>query len=784
MTGSKPSVELAAMELFELAMEQAPEDRKSFLSNSTSDELTKKRALQLLEADKNSLMSLRTGGASSLDEEVENAPEQIGAYRILRLLGRGGMGSVYMGERVSDDFDHIVAIKLIKPGLLSDALVERFRRERQILAQLNHQHIAHLHDGGEQEDGSPYIVMEYVDGISLSHWIEAQKPDLDRRLNLFAQICDAVEFAHQNLVIHRDLTPSNVLITEGDQVKLIDFGIARPKEEGDDSPEASTFSGLSLTPGFGAPERSQGAEANTLSDIYSLGRILQVLIREFGEQELNAIAAKAASSAPEDRYATVRSLSDDIANFRNGFPVGALSGSSKYRFRKFVMRQKFAVGATAAVILLLIAGIGGTSWAYSQAEFARAEAERRFTETRSIAKVMLFEVYDAVDAVPGSTSARRLLANTSQHYLDALTADPNSPDTVKLEAATGYKRLADVVGGVGPGTLGLREQALANYERADHILTALYDADPANEDVAIALAELRAERSNTMVHLTSKFDQGLVFARSIEPILDRDCSDRDRCITARIKGLVNEGQNLMWSERQPPSLVAYDRALVEIDKLSAAVRKKEETVLIEANIYRLKSKNYHFQDKKLETVKQADIARRLLSKAMDEGNSSLAIDRALAGVEFIRGGTLDEIGQTKKALPALNTSYSIMKRLVEADKDDLGSLRLLAIAGGQRAVTLASAGKYEQAIEGGKAALAIRQRLSDDHPDQSGYYRDVAIQLKDLGEIYRRAGRRGEACHYFQASVTQFDTLDQRWTMREFDRNRPYAFAKKSSEGC
>ncbi|MEM8917435.1 MAG: serine/threonine-protein kinase [Pseudomonadota bacterium] len=784
MAGSEPSVELAAMELFELAMEQAPEDRESFIRNSASGELIKKRARQLMEADQHSLKSLRTGGANSLDEEAESLPDQIGAYRILRLLGKGGMGSVYLGERVSDDFDHVVAIKLIKPGLLSHRLIERFRRERQILAQLNHQHIAHLHDGGEKEDGSPYIVMEYVDGIPLSQWIEAESPDLGRRLNVFEQICDAVEFAHQNLVIHRDLTPGNVLITEGDQAKLIDFGIARPQVEGDDSNEASSFSGLSLTPGFGAPERSRGAEANTLSDIYSLGRILQVLTRGFEEQELNAIAAKAASRAPEDRYATVRGLSDDLVNFRNDFPVEAVSKSKKYRFKKFVMRQKLAVGAATAVLLLLIAGIGGTSWAYSQAEYARAEAEGRFAETRSIAKVMLFEVYDAVGAVPGSTSARRLLANTSQLYLDALAADPNSPQQVKLEAAIGYMRLADVVGGVGPGTLGLREQAMANYERADQILTALHDEDPANEEIAISLAELRAERSNTMVHIESDYDQGLIFSRSIPPLLDRSCSDRDRCILARAKGLVNEGQNLMWSERQAPSIVAYDLALAEIEKLTAPVRKKEETILIEANIYRLKSKNYHFQNKKLETVKQADIARRLLSDAMAEGNGSLAIDRALAGVEFIRGGTLDEIGQTEEALPALNTSHSIMQRLVEADKEDFGSLRLLAIAGGQRALTLASAGQYRAAIEGGKAALEIRERLSKDHPDQSGYFRDVAIQLKDLGDIYKRAGLKVEACRYFQASVAQFDNLDQRWEMSEFDRNRAYAYARKSTEGC
>ena len=166
-------------------METAPDDPIAFVENRRGvTAIVKKRALELLEADEDNHVPLRTGGATALNDDYDH-PEQIGAYRILRLLGKGGMGNVYLGERASDDFDHVVAIKVIKTGLLSDTLIERFRRERQILAQLNHQHIAHLHDGGEMQDGSPYIVMEYVDGVPLSQWLEEQGPSLSRRLHLF-----------------------------------------------------------------------------------------------------------------------------------------------------------------------------------------------------------------------------------------------------------------------------------------------------------------------------------------------------------------------------------------------------------------------------------------------------------------------------------------------------------------------------------------------------------------------------------------------------------------------
>lgn len=258
------------MELLERSMDAPEDERQAFIRAATSarSEVIA-RALTLLKAEQRSVADLATGGARLSDggHDDENSPDRIGAYRILRLLGRGGMGSVYLGKRDADNFEHVVTIKLIKQKLLSESLIARFQRERQILARLNHPHIARLYDGGETQAGAPYIVMEYVDGLSLAEWLAEERPDLARRLDLFAQIYDAVSFAHQNLMIHPDLTPGNVLVSAGDQAKLIDFGIARPQAEDDDQADASTLSGLSLTPGYSVPERALGQAANTLSDI-------------------------------------------------------------------------------------------------------------------------------------------------------------------------------------------------------------------------------------------------------------------------------------------------------------------------------------------------------------------------------------------------------------------------------------------------------------------------------------------------------------------------------------
>ncbi len=256
------ALERRVLALFEEALALPREEREAFAVRSaagSTELLARLRAM--LAAD--TTASLRTGAAATLVDEPP-PPERIGAYRIEEPIGRGGMGSVYRGRRISGDFDHVAAIKIVKPGLLSEALVERFRRERQLLARLVHPNIARLYDGGETGDGSPYFIMEYVDGLPLLGWAERHRPGVDERLRLFADICGAVAFAHRNLVVHRDLTPSNVLVTEDGVVKLIDFGIARPADEGDQGAgsEASIGS-LSLTPGYAAPERMTSRAVTT-----------------------------------------------------------------------------------------------------------------------------------------------------------------------------------------------------------------------------------------------------------------------------------------------------------------------------------------------------------------------------------------------------------------------------------------------------------------------------------------------------------------------------------------
>jgi len=334
---------------------------------------------------------------------------RIGPYRLLEEIGRGGMGTVYLAERI-DAYHRRVALKLVKRGMDSDEILRRFRYERQILAGLEHPHIARLYDGGLSDDGRPYLAMEYVDGRPIDQYCDAATLDIDARLRLFASVCEAVQYAHQNLVVHRDLKPSNVLITAAGQVKLLDFGIAKLLDEeaaGVSAPVTRT--GLRvMTPAYAAPEQVRGEAITTATHVYALGVVLYKLLtgqRPYEDVEENAQAAeravleqepvrpstaitkatetltperasaaratsverlqrrlqgdldvmvlKALRKEPERRYASAAAFAEDIRRHLDGLPVTARPDTRSYRVRKFVRRHRFGVG-TAAVFALLV----------------------------------------------------------------------------------------------------------------------------------------------------------------------------------------------------------------------------------------------------------------------------------------------------------------------------------------------------------------------------------------------------------------------------------------------
>ena len=378
---------------------------------------------------------------------VEWTGRHIGAYRIVREIGRGGMARVFLAERVAGDFDQRVALKLLRPGLDAEIDRDRFRAERQILATLNHPNIARLFDGGVTADGQHYLVLEHVDGEPIDEYCESHALTTRERLALFLRVIDAVKYAHRNLIVHRDLKPSNILIDREGRVKLLDFGLAKllqPISELEAAPHTRTHQRW-LTPEYAAPEQILGGPISTLTDVYQLGAVLYRLLAgtppfardaSFHELEaavigrepdppsaavhrtslakqrplrgdIDAIVLKALRKEPEERYASAESMGDDIRRHLSGLPVLARRQTVGYRTRRFIRRnRRETIGATLLALSLVV----GALVAVVEARHAAVQRARAEAASRDAAGVTAFVLGLFEASAPGEARGDTLTA--------------------------------------------------------------------------------------------------------------------------------------------------------------------------------------------------------------------------------------------------------------------------------------------------------------------------------------------------------------------------------------
>jgi tRNA A-37 threonylcarbamoyl transferase component Bud32 len=469
--------------LFLQAIDVAANQRSAFLASATPSPELRQAVMALLACD---------AGAETFVEQTIHASQsatppwngqQFGAYQLRELLGRGGMGAVFKAERTDGELQQVAAIKIAERFLVDPHSSERFRRERQILAGLTHPNIARLLDGGTREDGVPYLVMEYVEGERLDQYCDARHLSMAERLHVFLPLCDAVEFAHRNLVVHRDLKPSNVLVTGAGEPKLLDFGIAKAL----DSSEGAATQTLLLTPDFASPEQARGEALTTATDVYGLGAVLYHLLtgraphstggcasfqiaqavaetevvgpavhRPELQGDLENILMKALHRDPARRYGSAAALAEDIDRFLEQRPVRATPDSWWYRARRFVARNR--VTATAASLALAAILAGGTA-----ATYQAHRAQKRFTQVRKLAGHFLFDFEESIRTVPGTLEARRMVAGTGREYLESLEDDARSDLGLKRELADSHFRLSEVERAANESDAALRdlERALA-----------------------------------------------------------------------------------------------------------------------------------------------------------------------------------------------------------------------------------------------------------------------------------------------------------------------------------
>ena len=502
-------------ELFHEVADMPLEARNQHYAAQAAGIQTRSEVEALLEFDSTATSSLSSELGILANEAIDQLDGdllQCGPYRLMRLLGRGGMGSVYLAERTDGEIRQRVAVKLLRPGMDDAHLRERFLGERQILANLSHPNIAALLDAGHLPGAQPYLVMEYVDGRPIDLYV--RDLTIREKIRLVLKVCAVIAYLHRNLIVHRDLKPSNILVNAEGEPKLLDFGIARMLDLATDA----TVTGMRmLTLDYASPEQVDGRTVSTAADIYSLGALLYKLLTDasphrFETQsaeamissilhgptmppsrlkpilkgDLDMIVLKALRKEPEDRYATVEQFSDDLENYLESRPIRARKGEIFYQARKFLRRHWLPVTAAGLGVIGLAAGLVA-------ADRQRAVAQERFTQVRQLSN-KLFDIDAEARKLSGSTATRELIAKTSQDYLSRLSADAKGDPGLALELGTAYMRLARVQGVPISANLGQIDQADGNLQTAQKLMRSVMTDGPGNRLALLRSAQIAHDR--------------------------------------------------------------------------------------------------------------------------------------------------------------------------------------------------------------------------------------------------------------------------------------------------
>ncbi|HMJ05922.1 MAG TPA: protein kinase [Chthoniobacterales bacterium] len=774
------------------AMEQPNEEaRAAFLASACLDDTALRREVCSLLAqppDEFETCAARVGLLAHAPLLSENAERRVGAYELMRELGRGGMGTVWLARRADAQFEKLVAIKLLKRGTDTDEVLRRFHAERQILARLDHPHISRLLDAGTTEDGLPYFVMEYVDGVRLTDFVLAHNFSLGERIQLFLKICAAVQFAHQNLVVHRDLKPGNILVTPEGEPKLLDFGVAKLLRADDDGSWQVTLAGQErFTPGYASPEQVRGEAITTVSDVYSLGAVLyQVLtdlpphrfpsqnptatqiaraicedeplrpslaavrpeMRRALRGDLDTIILRALSKARERRYRGAGHLADDLRRYLEGRPVRARPDTFGYRATKFIRRNKLMATAAALILATLCGGIVATTYEARVARAERRRAERRFSEVRKIANSLMFEFHNSIAELPGSLAARQLVTRRAVEYLDSLAQEAGDDLSLKSELALAYDK-------IGRLTFDLRE-AIRTHEKAVALNEALVQAAPAQTAYRVQLSESYEGLSDVM-KIAGHSQNAIEDARKALALMES---------AARTQPGQREMETGLADRH-----IGLAVALADAGDFRGARQSAEAAVRIQEKIIAQEPANK-------EARRELASGYAIISDAdADAGNLAQAIDHArkaattaqemfeldptpsrnrrdMWAAHFRLGRHLAATGDNRAAMANYQHAVGFIEALAAADPNDTGHRRWLALTYSAMGDVSAALGQVTEAFAWQQKALAISGKLAREDPARVEAERDVARINYSTGALWLARGELERAASCFDRAIS------------------------------
>ena len=703
-TDQERSAREEAKRIFALVVELDPPRREPYLRElcGTRPSLYEEVSSLLASSGTNSFLDHPPAAAITSGITAPADPmigRRLGSYKILRRIGSGGMGAVYLAQRDDDQFRKRVALKAIRAGLIDEHVLRRFQNERQLLAVLNHPNIVNLLDGGNTDDGVPWLAMEYIEGQPIDKFCATRKLPLREKLELLRTVLGAVHYAHQNLIVHRDLKPCNILVTAEGIPKLLDFGIAKLLR-----PEFLANSiGLTrtemqpMTPEYASPEQVRGQPITTASDIYSLGVILYRLLTGCHPYEsktnnafeleqaicesdpeppshfavhthalplaearllrgdVDTIALKAMSKDPQRRYASAEHFAEDIRRFLEGRPIAARKASVWYRLSKFVERHK---PGTAVGILLLVL-LGFLSWTSIQ---QKRVAERRFNDLRKFANWTLTELDSKLR--DGPTPARMELTRQGLQYLDNLARERSDP-ALRRELFNGYMKTAEVQGSLYRASLGETRQAQASYSKAlaiakDSLRSSPNDVEDQRNVVqaSVALGQVLAATGNrleAMKHLDEAFRVNAA-VQAVQP------SDQKTLLDTR-RIWLSIGNARALSSDPEGALESYREALSTVEKLPASYLKRNYQIAFASELVA------HFSALCGDPADAEQTIRQSITTYQEFFNTNPTADvqRNLAKAWKSLAEVQNASGKTAEALKSVEQSQQVTEDMINAD---------------------------------------------------------------------------------------------------------------------
>jgi tetratricopeptide (TPR) repeat protein len=717
------------------------------------------------------LRSLQESGSfleasPSLFAGLEEA--QIGPYRIVDEAGRGGMGVVYRALR-DGDYRQMVAIKLVRSELATKPLTDRFRVERQTLALLNHPNIARLMDGGATADGRPYLVMEWIDGCPIHQYARDHALTTRPRLELFLRVCEAVAYAHRNLVVHRDLKPSNILITVEGQPKLLDFGIAKVFHAEEPVPQATlTMTGVeALTPEYASPEQVRQEPVTTATDIYSLGAVLYELLtgtqahhiesrtpaaieravcgdppppassvattdgvpRRELRGDLDNILAKALEKDPARRYRNVDEFAADLRRHLDCQPVLARPATLAYRASRFTRRNKLLVTSVAAVVLALAGGLGVALWEARRARMEQELAEQRFQLARQLAGSVLHEFHDGIRDLQGSLEMRQLLLTRSLEYLDKLAAGAGANPPLQRDLANGYERVAELAGGAGRSNLGRDQEALASLRKALELRKLVLAADPHSVEFRRELARTHREFvSLGGVGAAESLEHAAASASLVEGLLLEAPGD-SRIQADLAVSEYDMGSSLAMQARYPEAAGYFRKALAHATDSSpgnlALYHKRLGAVLISTGALPGALAEYR-------VALAGDEPRAAANPADGRAQLDLSYDYSDIGLIFRRMGRLPE------GLEQFRKAYRIREQVAASEPKNERAAHALASIAWRIAAARVDLGERRGGESAYAHAVALAEQYRSHFPEKQAGGTLLADIEANFGDVYQR----------------------------------------------